>query len=554
MLSHILFFPIFLIFFYSLGASFVFFLSKINTVKNNQETFTVGIGLQGFLGLLLLGILGVVFNFFQPLTSTAFRVIISLLALFGGRICIKNRRQLNKTELYCFLSISSILAILAGSMQSGYDGGLYHLPHQLWLRTEPIVVGLANIHGRFGFSSLYEYMGASLWVKGNFILLSYLQASFIVFFLLFLIEQSKNSDGVHQVLLLGLVANLIVFHGYVHLNYTYTDLPAGILFAVAFLYGHRLVTQKLPVHRNEWNIFALLLLAAFLLKIFSILLTLWFLFTVSYRIISKKDSSSEILISLVLPTGFLLVWFLKNTITTGCLLYPLASSCIDVPWSSKMNAINDAQWVTAWARHPGSGLYSLQDNSWFSSWWFPHYKPFLTNILLAGGVVGILYAGIALRSKFASVRLFDIRFWGALGFIVLSLLFWFWKAPNPRFGTGTFFLFFPVLFLFLSGYDFILPVKFNKILHIAIIAGILFFSFHIGAPWKKLSKKNMLSLKPITVPAPKVQADVTYGVRVAGGDQCWLIPKCSPYDRPPLSSWHGLKAFYNLNYHQKNNN
>lgn len=195
MLLHALLFSLFLIFFYCLGVSFVFFLSKINNVKNRENTLVTGIGVRGFLGLLLFGMFGVAFHFFQPLTSTVFRLSIFLLALFGGIICIKNRRQLNKIELCSFVVISCILAMLAASMRSGYDGGLYHLPHQVWLRTEPIVVGLANLHGRFGFSSLYEYMGAALWVKDNFILLSYLQASFIVFFLLFLIEQSRNAEG-----------------------------------------------------------------------------------------------------------------------------------------------------------------------------------------------------------------------------------------------------------------------------------------------------------------------------------------------------------------------
>ncbi|XCN74818.1 MAG: hypothetical protein Q3M24_08780 [Candidatus Electrothrix aestuarii] len=520
-----------------------------------------GIGVRGFLGLLLFGMLGVGFNFFQPLTSTVFRASIFFIALLGGIICIKNRRQLNKIELCSFVAISCILAMLAASMRSGYDGGLYHLPHQVWLRTEPIVVGLANLHGRFGFSSLYEYMGAALWVKDNFILLSYLQASFIVFFLLFLIEQSRNAEGAHQVLLLGVVANFIVFHDYIYeekidkdlaleLWYTYTDLPAGILFTVTFLYGHWLVSQKSSVQRNEWSIFSLLLLAALLLKISSVPLVLWFLFVVLYRIVSKRDNPFPVLISLVLPTGFMFVWFLKNIISTGCLLYPLSSSCIDVPWSAKINALKDAQWITAWARHPGSGLYSLQDNGWFLSWWYPHYYPFLIKLLLSGGVVGILYVGIALRSKFASVKVLDIRFWGAVGVMALSLLFWFWKAPTPRFGIGVFFLFFPVVFLFFSGYDFDLSVKINKPIQVAVIVGLLFFSFYIGTPWKKISQQNLFSFKAITVPTPKTQADVTYGVRVIGGDQCWLSPQCSPYDRPPLSSWHGVKTFYNFNYYK----
>ncbi len=546
MLLHLLFFPLFLIIPYSMGALFTFTLSKINNVGRNKKTLIAGIGLQGFLGLFLLGMTGVIFNFFQPLASTFFLVTIFSLTLSGVMVLIKNLNHPAKTEYYCFLAVSFIFALLAGSMNPGYDGGLYHLPHQLWLRNESVVIGLANLHGRFGFSSMYEYISAPLWIKGNnFILLSYLQASFIVFFILFLIEQSRHSNGTHQVLLSGVVINLVAFHQYVHSGYTYTDLPAGVMFATAFLYGHWLANKEQPAGRNEWSIFTILLLAAIFFKISSILLIIWFVLVLFYRILWKRDQLQECIIGLVVPTGFVLFWLFKNIITTGCVLYPMSSSCMDVSWSAKVNAVNDAKWVTAWARHPASGLYSLQDNSWFSTWWFSNYKSFLTKISYAGIFVGILYSGLALRAKFTTVRLFDLRFLGTLGFIIISFLFWFWKSPTPRFGIGAFILFFPVLFLFFYGYDFKMSKKINSILRSGIIAGLLLFSFRIALPWKRISMENALTFSSITVPTPQVQTDLRYGVRPITGDQCWLIPECAPpYDRPPLSSWHGIKAFY----------
>ena len=509
MLFNLLFFPLFLLAIMSLGSSFTYILFNLNNVgsrSHNEKIAMVGIGLQGILGLFFLGMISIIFNFFSSLTSIIFLSIIGILTVMGAFIFVRSItvNSITKIECYCFLTISFVIAFFASSLHPGYDGGLYHLPHQLWLRNESIVIGLANLHGRFGFGSIYEYISAPLWItKDNFILLSYLQASYIVFFALFLIEQSRHSHGTHQVLLSGIVVNILIFQGYMNFEYTYTDLPAGLTFVIAFLYGHWFLYRNNTIQRNEWSIFAILLLSAIFYKVSSILLIIWFVFVIFYRIVWKRDQLNECVIGLSIPIVFVLIWLLKNIITTGCLLYPMSSSCLELSWSAKINAINDAKWVTAWARHPASGLYSLQDIGWFSKWWLPQYISFLRELGFAGMLVGTLYGAFAVKEKFLSVKFSDIRYLGAVSFIVLSFIFWFWKAPTPRFGIGSFTLLFPVLLLFLYGAILEKSRKLEKILRIGVIAGLVLFSLRIGEPWKRISFNNALTMSILTVPYPK---------------------------------------------------
>jgi len=541
MIYHFILFPLFLLAIISLGAFFSYLLAE---VMHLHEGIIDDLSIQGIVGLFFLGMVGVVFNFFLPLASQVFLGMIGTCIVAGGIILIKEKVRFLASDIFVFVLISVILAPLAGVLAPGYDGGLYHLPQQLWLRNESIVVGLANLHGRFGFGSLYEYISAPLWIKEQFTMLSYLQVSFLVYFLFFLIKQVRISRGTHLILLLGVTVNLALFSGYLNLVYTLTDIPSGLIFSSAFIYGHWLLFREEVVQRGEWTVFAILLLSAVFYKLSAAILIFWMIFVLLYRISSAKDSVRECILGLAIPICILLIFLIKNFITTGCVLYPEVASCLDVSWAATKNAINDANWVTAWARHPRSGLYSLQDTSWFLNWWFPNNQVFLVKLLKAGLSVGVLYAGVALITRFRSFKILDIRLWAAVVFALLSFSFWFLKAPTPRFGIGAFILLFPVLFLFLHASVFEETEKLRKFLQMIAVFAVMIFVCRIGEPWKRVSFENALTFNALTVPKKEVKKDPVYGVRPKKGDQCWTVPECAPYGRPPKSSWHGRTTFY----------
>jgi hypothetical protein len=540
MLFHFILFPLFLLAIASSGYLFSYLSCKIMRVSNGIAD---DLSLQGILGLAFIGFLGVCFNFFLPLTSPVFFVALGICIVLGAMIMIKERSRWWPVDMFWMAAISTMLAPLAGSMSPGYDGGLYHLPHQLWLRTEPIVFGLANLHGRFGFGSLYEYICAPLWIGNQFTLLSYVQTSFLALFLLFLIRQARGSRGRHLYLLLGIAVTLLVLHGYVQLNYTHTDIPAGFTFVIAFIYGHFLVSREQAVHRDEWRVFLMVSLSAVFYKLPAVLVMLWGFFILVHRVYVKKDSMYEFFLGSTIPIVFLGVFLIKNIVTTGCVSYPIDASCLDVPWAATKNAINDANWITAWARHPRTGLTSLENSRWIFGWWFPNYLGFLGKWLFSGLVVGIAYSGIALRTRFRTIKFADICIIYADIVIVMAFLLWFVKAPNPRFGIGVLILFFPVLLLFVLANDQVLTGIRRNALKIMVIVAVAMFGLRAGSPLKRVTLGNAFSFVPLSVPSIKVKKDSVYGVRPLKGDQCGLVPGCSPHDRPPKSTLYGRSAF-----------
>jgi len=175
MLFHFIFFPLFILVIAGLGEMLLFVLKKIVFANHNG---TIDIGLKGLLGLFFLGIIGVIFNFVVPLNAGIVYIFIVLCAICGSLLLYNKYRSVSLCDVFYFFSIIALMSPLASNMIRRSDAGFYHLPHQLWLRSEPIVIGITNFSALFGFSSLYEYIGALLWVNEQFILLSYLQTSF----------------------------------------------------------------------------------------------------------------------------------------------------------------------------------------------------------------------------------------------------------------------------------------------------------------------------------------------------------------------------------------
>ena len=65
----------------------------------------------------------------------------------------------------------------------GYDGALYHLPHQNFIRDYKVIFGLFNLHERFGTVSIYGYISSILWIKNELLILSFFKEFFIFYFL-----------------------------------------------------------------------------------------------------------------------------------------------------------------------------------------------------------------------------------------------------------------------------------------------------------------------------------------------------------------------------------
>ena len=152
-----------------------------------------------FVGAIMLSFIALFMNFFLPLD----RLFNSIILLSGVFILIlKKKIKFEKVEI-CFLIIVSLLAslLILYSNVNRPDAGLYHLPYVSILNENKIIIGLSNLHFRFGHVSIIQYLSA---INNNFILgengivipLASIVSAFFVFFFnnVFEIFRKKEID------------------------------------------------------------------------------------------------------------------------------------------------------------------------------------------------------------------------------------------------------------------------------------------------------------------------------------------------------------------------
>ena len=185
MTNNFLGFSIKFIFFYLI----LFFLGRgihilLNNFKKIQETKNkvFGININIFypiLGLIYLGNFLIILNFFLPLNSLSTYILLLPVLV--------NIKSLPKIKIFKNLPFYLIFLIPSYDVTYNYDAGLYHLGFQNLLRENNIVLGVSNIYGPYGVSSIYDYISSALWFDKDFVFFQFLNVIFIVFFYEFLI-------------------------------------------------------------------------------------------------------------------------------------------------------------------------------------------------------------------------------------------------------------------------------------------------------------------------------------------------------------------------------
>ena len=63
-----------------------------------------------------------------------------------------------------------ILGLSSNTITFHQNAASYHLSHQQFIRTEKIVLGIAHLHVRYGFSSMSEYVNSFFGLITTFLL------------------------------------------------------------------------------------------------------------------------------------------------------------------------------------------------------------------------------------------------------------------------------------------------------------------------------------------------------------------------------------------------
>ncbi|HQR45145.1 MAG TPA: hypothetical protein PK598_03890, partial [Thermoanaerobaculia bacterium] len=307
-----------------------------------REDDEAGLALSGFAGLGVLGALGAALNLLvglgRGLSAAAAVLGLSLFVARGGGAL----RRLAGRDAAALVGLLVLLALVASGPIRLYDTGLYHMQAVAWTTAGPIPAGLANLHRRFGFDTLWYPVAGLLELPG----LANRSACLAPSLALFFFGAGSWAAGRKAVAGTAGAAGLLLAVGVVPLAILATaegvpslstDVPTAVL---TILSAHFLLRPS-PTSAEKRAAVALAFFAV-TVKLSAAVFLLAVLLAV--RVVPWA----------LVPAG--IAWVTRGIALSGYLLYPAVASRLPfLPWSTPTSiAREETLWVRSWARIPMS--------------------------------------------------------------------------------------------------------------------------------------------------------------------------------------------------------
>lgn len=400
----------------------------------------------------------VTYSFFGRTDYLALLGLIVICVLLSGFLYWKNELHLAiKPALISFqLPVLIFIVFLASYFPQNYDSGLYHIQSIKWIENFAVVPGLGNLHGRFAFNpAIFNLMAGfslkDIFNQSLFVVNPFLTALYFNFLVTVLWKHKSGPLNVFCFLLLtGLASIVFVFS---RVESPTPDLAANlipiclILKYVDLMYATS--EDELPFRLSKDNLLFFVFLSVYAITIKLSTITFMLLSVVllwNYR----KDLSWKSLLWVTLPPLLIVVpWLIRNYYLSGYLVYPVSAINIFNPdWKIPLSSVMDEQRsICNFAKIQGPDYAKAGGMSLFE--WFPIWFKQLSGqqtflfVLATISPFSILLAYIISRKL--SPRTINVLL---LWFVTFSgVVFWFFTAPDIRFGFSS---------LLLSGLVFLL--------------------------------------------------------------------------------------------------
>ena len=322
------------------------------------------------------------------------------------------------------------------------DAGLYHLPYVNILNDEKIIFGLSNFHFRYGHISIIQYLSA---ISNNFIFKengivfasALIASSVIINFSYKIYHYNKNKNyNLHFYYLIS----VLVFIIYKMNRYSEYGNDAPSHFMFFFLVSELIILDK----KNIKKISNCLIIILFIIlnKITLLMSAFFALF------ILKKEKILELLKlkRFYFLIFFALLWFTKNIIVSGCLIFPVKSTCLDsLLWTDinlviKISNENEA-YTKDWPSYSNSDLLKKEismenynkDFVWIKYWLKGHFLK-IFEILIPYILFLLLLATLLRYNTVQVIKLNEKKNLYLILVLFFSLILWFLKVPVFRYG------------------------------------------------------------------------------------------------------------------------
>ena len=134
----------------------IIIITPLGTFINNQNDYNILNYTKNLIyGFIFLSFIALVLNFFFPLN----KFINTIILLIPLIIILRKFSYFFNLNFLKFLIINSIIIFLLIAKSNVYrpDAYLYHLPFIDILNHNKIIIGLSNLHYRFGHISIIQY-------------------------------------------------------------------------------------------------------------------------------------------------------------------------------------------------------------------------------------------------------------------------------------------------------------------------------------------------------------------------------------------------------------
>ena len=437
-----------------------FLLKKFIFLEHDNKNFEE----NGLFGFLLVGFISLTINFFYPLNVIVNNIIFVLLFIVSFLANYFDQNKIKLIKKIFFISFFCYILIIYSNVNTP-DALLYHLPYSKIINEEKIIFGLSNIHFRFGFISIFQYISSffnNSLLKENGVLIPIgLLVSYFFIYCYRLFKSDFKKDLLRPksyYTFLILIFSLYSFNRYSGYG---NDAQTHIFYFFGILYLLDFITKKKDL--LVFKKLSLIFLFTFFTKA-SYLITLIIPFVIfllirkNYIIIKSKFFVFSFL--------FITFWLMKSFFTTGCLIYPEEKTCFkNVVWFDssvqKISAETEA-WAKAWPRNLNRNLSHAEYNkdlNWASTWLNSHLFIIIEKIspVLIFLIINFLFFYLT-RCLKKNYQNSNNKSYFSIFFISLIFLFvWFLKFPTYRFGVSFIYTFiiFSIYFIFIRKIDFI---------------------------------------------------------------------------------------------------
>ena len=532
-------------FLYFLGRGVLLFPNFISNKKKFTKERILGFPISTFyvfFGLILLGNIGFILNFFTKLDSIIPILFVSLTLIIN--LFYKLNIEDNTTKFFTNIIIPSILSISSYNVGLHYDSGYYHLNFQNWLQNEKIVIGLSNIFQPLGLGSINDYISSLLWLDNNFILLHFVQLASIAAFYTFIVHLFIYSENlVDKVIAL----NILIFsildnfgfgggrNGFIYIQGVgKPDIIFSIIFFIGFLLILRLSSSN-KLKSTDFSYLNWIILFCFQIKVFGALLIIPYL----YLLFIHKEDVLKIIKrtkTFYIQVVVLISWSLKSLLLSGCIVFPVSQTCIvNLNWFTP-KLFNEFYIETKMFNK----AFFINDGftNWFTSWYaVVENRNILLNFITSFLIIYILNLLFFKRSIKISRENFYVYIFLLICFIALIF-----TSPLPRFLIPVFLL--TVAAINMSESFKIKEIKFLPLnnfklmfLTLVLISNILLVPLNSH---KSFIRSPIDSIK-INFSEIDYIENKHWGVGPKNGDRCWINLECTnlEYINPRFSTVFG---------------